>query len=102
MDIVNTEQLNKIIEDSEILLVDMYAEWCGPCKMLSPILEDISKKYTTIKVVKIDVDKNSDAAKNYNVKSVPTVLFFYNGKLRQSLVGFQPKARFEALLDPIV
>ena len=101
--VVNEEELEVAIEDNEILLVDMYAEWCGPCKMLGPVLEDIALKYNpNVKVVKVDVDKTPAISEKYHVQSVPTVLFFYNGKLKQTFVGFQPKARFEALLDPIV
>lgn len=101
--VVNEQELEKTIEDNEIVLVDMYAEWCGPCKMLAPVLEDIALKYNgNIKIVKVDVDKEIAVAEKYNVKSVPTTLFFYNGKLKQTFVGFQPKNRFEALLDPII
>lgn len=100
---LNTEELEKAIEDNEILLVDMYAEWCGPCKMLAPVLEDIATKYhPNIKVVKVDIDKFQESAEKYNVRSVPTTLFFYNGKLKQTIVGFQPKARFESIVEPLV
>lgn len=101
--VVNEAEFKTAIEDNEILLVDMYAEWCGPCKMLGPVLEDIALKYNPkVKIIKVDVDNTPSIASEYHVQSVPTVLFFYNGKLKQTLVGFQSKNRFESLLDPIV
>lgn len=101
--VVNEAEFKTAIEDNEILLVDMYAEWCGPCKMLAPVLEDIALKYNTnVKIIKVDVDKEPEIAEKYNVRSVPTVLFFYNGALKQTLVGFQPKDRFIKLLEPLI
>jgi len=74
------------------VLVDMFATWCGPCKMLAPVLEDLSKTYEgKVEFVKVDVDENPELAARYQVMSIPTLLFFKDGKLASSSMGFQPK-----------
>jgi len=71
----------KIIDSETPVLVDFYADWCGPCKMLAPILKQVKDELgTTIKIVKIDVDKNQAIASKYQVRGVPTMLLFKNGK----------------------
>jgi thioredoxin 1 len=102
MEIVNKEQFQKIISSNEIVLVDMFAEWCGPCKMLSPVLEQVAAMYPKVKIIKVDVDKEPTLAQNFSIQSVPTVMFFYNGELKQKLMGFNPKDRFIKLLEPII
>ncbi len=72
---------NKIINSKTPVLVDFFADWCGPCKMLAPILKDVKKELgDAIKIVKIDVDKNQSIAAKYQVRGVPTMLLFKNGK----------------------
>ena len=78
------------------VLVDFWAEWCGPCKTLSPIIEEIEKELVgnglkPFRVVKIDVDVHSDIANQYNVSSIPTVMIFDNGKLVDTIVGYHQK-----------
>ncbi len=72
----------------DIVLVDFYATWCGPCKMLSPILEDMS---STINIVKVDIDNMNDIARKYGVMAVPTLILFKNGKEVKKQVGFMSK-----------
>lgn len=102
MEIVNKEQFHEIVNNNEIVLVDMFAEWCGPCKMLTPVLEQVAAAYPKVKVVKVDVDAEPDLAQSYGIQSVPTVMFFYNSELKQKFMGFQPKDRFTKLLDSII
>jgi thioredoxin 1 len=83
------------IVGSEYTLVDFYADWCGPCKMLAPILEELKEE---IKIVKVNVDENEEVAMKYGVMSIPTLVFFKEGKLVHKMVGFSSK---EALLDVI-
>lgn len=72
---------NNILGSNQLVLIDFFADWCGPCKMLAPILKDVKKELAdTIKIVKIDVDKNQPIAAKYQVRGVPTMLLFKNGK----------------------
>lgn len=77
------------------VLVDCYAAWCGPCKMLAPIIEEISNEIDTYSFYKLDVDQNEEIARNYGIMSIPTLLIFENGELKNKLVGF--KSREELL-----
>lgn len=93
-DVFNEEVLNK----KGIVLVDVFATWCGPCKMLSPIVDNVAEEVTDIDVAKIDVDENNEVAQKYGVMSVPTLLLFKDGELMDKSVGFQSK---EQILDMI-
>lgn len=93
-DVFNEEVLNK----KGIVLVDVFATWCGPCKMLSPIVDNLAEEVTDIDVAKIDVDENNEVAQKYGVMSVPTLLLFKGGELMEKSVGFQSK---EQILDMI-
>ena len=91
----NEENFNSLIESGEVL-VDFFATWCGPCRMLSPVLEEISSDRAGIKVVKIDVDECPNLARNFGVMSVPTLYLFKDGKEISKQNGFMPK---EELLE---
>ena len=84
------EDFNDLI-NGDIVLVDFYATWCGPCKMLSPVLEDLASDRASVKIVKMDVDKCEGLARSYGIMSVPTLLLFKNGKLVSQKTGFMPK-----------
>ena len=87
MEIKDRNEFQNII-NSDYALVDFYATWCGPCKMLSPIIENIALSRNNIKVAKVDVDKHEDLAKTYGVMSIPTLILFKNGKVVDTKVGF--------------
>ena len=87
---LSEKEFNEKIKEGKVL-VDCYATWCGPCKMLSPVLDEISEEITTTKFFKIDVDDNEDVAREYNVMSIPTVLVFENGNLVNTIVGLKGK-----------
>ena len=82
---------NEIIENTGLALVDFYADWCGPCKMLSPIIDEIAEERTDITVGKVNVDENNSLAAKYNVMSIPTMIIFKNGKEQVRVVGVRPK-----------
>lgn len=84
------KEFNNLVTDG-IVLVDFFATWCGPCKMLGPVLEDLSNDRAELKIVKIDIDKNNELAKSYGIMSVPTMLLFKDGKLVDKKIGFMPK-----------
>ncbi len=81
----------EVINSEKTVLVDFYATWCGPCKMMSPILENIAEENTHVKVVKVDIDKNQDLAMQYNVMSIPTMIIFKNGEATKTFVGVTDK-----------
>ncbi len=81
---LENESFNEIINQDKVL-VDFYAEWCGPCKMLTPVLERLGDSY---EIVKVDVDKHFDLAKEYGIMSVPTLIIFKNGKIAKQMIGF--------------
>jgi thioredoxin 1 len=91
----DVEQMNGI------MLVDFWATWCGPCKMIAPIVEQIaSENEGKIKVGKLDVDANGQTAMKYGVMSIPTLILFKNGQPVERLVGYQPKERLMAKIKP--
>lgn len=91
---LENDDLESIIENGNYL-VDFYAEWCGPCKMLTPVLEEVSDK---INIVKVDIDKLPKLTEEYRIMSVPTLIFFKDGKKVKEVVGFQTE---EELLEII-
>ena len=90
--------VNEVVEYNGKVLVDFYADWCGPCKMLAPVLEEIEKERTDIKVVKVNVDECPNVSAKYGVMSIPTVLVFENGTIKNQSVGFKPKNALLSLL----
>ena len=88
----------EVLESDIPVLVDFYATWCGPCKMLSPILHEIADEHDEFKICKIDVDAHMDLAAKYNVASIPTLLVFKNGELVNRQTGFRSKADVVDLL----
>lgn len=84
----------EVLEYKGIALVDFYADWCGPCRIVSPIIEELAKELTNIKFIKIDVDENQELATQYSIFSIPTFLIFKEGKLINQLVGVLTKESF--------
>lgn len=94
----NEDNFNDLINGGAVL-VDFFAEWCGPCKMLAPVLEDLANDRSELKIVKIDVDLNSNLAKNYGIMSVPTLMLFKNGELVSTKHGFMPKEQITSWIE---
>ena len=87
MEIKNESEFQTIIQN-DYVLIDFFATWCGPCKMLSPILENVASTRDNIKIAKVDVDKFTDLARKYGVMSIPTLILFKNGQVVDTKVGF--------------
>lgn len=96
LDLDNFE--SEVIKSQGLTVVDFWAEWCGPCKMLGPVLEEIASE-TENKICKIDVDKNSELSSQYKIRSIPTILIFKNGEKIDQLVGFKPKDELLQILS---
>lgn len=98
------DSFQKEVLDSEVpVLVDFWAPWCGPCKMLAPTLEEISEENSgRIKIVKINVDDNQELAAKFGIRSIPTMIIFNKGELKNQIVGSLPKQEIEkAILEEI-
>lgn len=90
------EKFSDLISSEKPLLVDFFATWCGPCKMMHPVLEDLAKMVgDNARIVKIDIDKNQELANSYNVRSVPTLMIFKGGELKWRTSGVTPAASLE-------
>lgn len=85
---------NEVVQSNVPVLVDFWAVWCGPCKMVAPVVEDIAKEYDgKVKVGKLDVDHNRQTAAKYSIRSIPTLLVFKGGDVVETVVGALPKAQ---------
>jgi len=94
---------NEVLNSELPVLVDFWAEWCGPCKMVSPIVEELSNEYNgKVKVAKLDVDSNPQTATNYGIRGIPTLLMFKDGAAVDQIVGAVPKNHIAERLDKII
>ena len=93
---------SEVLKSSQPVLVDFWAEWCMPCRMLAPTIEKIAKDYSgKVKVGKLDTDANRDVAAKYSISAIPTVILFRDGQVAQKFVGLKKENEFKAALDAI-
>jgi thioredoxin 1 len=91
----------EVIESDTPVLVDFWAPWCGPCRMVAPVLEEIAQeKGDALKIVKLNTDENQQTAIAYEVLSIPTLILFKNGQIAKKVIGAYPKRKLEAELEP--
>lgn len=98
MKVINENEFNELIKEG-ITLVDFFAEWCGPCKMLSPILEELSNEYSNIKFVKVDCDQEMALAERFNIMSIPAIYMFKDGEILSHTGGYQGKDQMKNFID---
>jgi len=103
MSLTNTtdETFNQDVLQSDVpVLLDFWAEWCGPCKMIGPILEELTEEYAkTVKIIKLNVDENNNTAIKYAVRSIPTLILFKDSKVQAQHVGSASKAQLKQFID---
>ena len=93
--------ITEVLKEKKITVVDFWATWCGPCKMLSPIIDELSKNNTDITIGKINVDENPNISSQYNVRGIPTLIFFEDGKEVDRIVGVTSKPSLQTKIDKL-
>ncbi|MBP3635823.1 MAG: thioredoxin [Bacilli bacterium] len=89
--LINSKDFNEVLKN-DVVLVDFFAKWCGPCKMISPIIDELSNEIDGVTFVKVDVDESSDLANMFSIMSIPTLMIFKKGELKGKNVGFMSKS----------
>jgi len=101
--IAQSDFQKEVIESEQIVIVDVYAEWCQPCRMLAPIMEKVAKEYEgSVTVVKIDIEESAGIVEDYKVSSLPTILFFKGGAVVKKLTGLQSEKSLKEALDMLM
>ena len=95
-DVTDTNFQAEVIESADPVLVDFWAPWCGPCRVIAPHLEELNEEQANLRVVKLNVDDNQQTAAQYEVLSIPTLILFKNGQAAKRVIGALPKKRLEA------
>jgi thioredoxin 1 len=90
----------EVIESETPVLVDFWAPWCGPCRVVAPVLEDIASERDDVRIVKLNVEENQMTAATFEVLSIPTLILFKQGQVAKKVIGAYPKKRLEAELEP--
>jgi thioredoxin 1 len=92
----------EVLESADPVLVDFWAPWCGPCRVIAPTLEELNEERANLRVVKLNVDDNQAIAARYDVMSIPTLILFKDGEAAKTVIGAMPKKRLEQELEPVL
>jgi thioredoxin 1 len=100
-DVTDNNFQSEVIESETPVLVDFWAPWCGPCRRVSPVVEEIaSERGDALKVVKLNIDENQETAVKFNVMSIPPLMLFRHGEVKQTVIGAYPKRKIEEQIEP--
>lgn len=103
MEIITSEQFEeKVLKNKKFVIVDFFANWCGPCKMLMPVLEEIDQEFDQVDIVKVNIDQDEDLAKKFGVLSIPTLIFFSNGEEVEKTIGYRQKSQIEEIIKRFI
>ncbi|HSG63870.1 MAG TPA: thioredoxin [Gammaproteobacteria bacterium] len=93
----------EVLESDKPVLIDFWAAWCGPCRMVAPVIDALASEYDgKAKIAKLNVDENPEVSRRFNIRSIPTLMVFKDGELKETAVGVRPKPQLEQLLDRYV
>lgn len=92
-----------VIQSPDLVMVDFWATWCGPCKIVAPVVEELAHEYEgRVNFAKVNTDENPDIASRYNIRGIPTLIFFKDGKVLDQIVGAVPKAQLKSKIDSLL
>ena len=89
---------NEVMETEKVVVIDFLATWCGPCKMMAPVVEEVAKDYPDVKVCKVNVDEEPELSNAFKIVSIPTIVVIKNGEIIDSVVGYRPKEDIEKII----
>lgn len=89
---------NEVMETKKVVVIDFWATWCGPCKMMAPVVEEVAKDYPDVKVCKVNVDEEPELSNAFKIVSIPTIVVIKNGEIIDSVVGYRPKEDIEKII----
>jgi thioredoxin 1 len=101
-DVTDTNFQAEVIESETPVLVDFWAPWCGPCRVVAPVLEEIASERDDLRIVKLNTDENPETAAAFQVLSIPTMILFKGGEPAKKIIGAYPKRKLEAELEPVL
>lgn len=89
---------NEVMETEKVVVIDFWATWCGPCKMMAPVVEEVAKDYPDVKVCKVNVDEEPELSNAFKIVSIPTIVVIKNGEIIDTVVGYRPKEDIEKII----
>lgn len=89
---------NEVMETEKVVVIDFWATWCGPCKMMAPVVEEVAKDYPDVKVCKVNVDEEPELSNAFKIVSIPTIVVIKNGEIIDSVVGYRPKEDIDKII----